>query len=362
MSKVILRSVACLACGALLLFSATNATAQLGNTVRNLLNGDSLAPPDYDTTYITNYRSDLVISVLARYQLIDVDLEQDEGDGLSYSTNTNEQYGFGINYKWLSAEVTFNVPALDQYDPAFGKTTSKGFGLGYTGRRLWLRGFWSNATGYYLNDPQRWISDWNEGDAQIVRPDLSSTTYLLSGNYALSNKRRYSQNAALFQLERQKRSAGTFVVGLSGWLTTVEGDSSLIRPALVDTFRLATGFTSVDRTLINASFGYTHTFAFWTKGFINVAVMPGLAYARQTITTTTNEKLSGTGVASATEFKFGAGFNGDRWYTAITTSVYYSTSAIAEELSLATNYVFARFALGIRLGGPRSGMLQKIGL
>ena len=43
---------------------------------------------------------------------------------------------------------------------------------------------------------------------------------------------------------------GTFVAGISGWNTDVSADSSLISPALIDTFQLATGFSGLRRTLI----------------------------------------------------------------------------------------------------------------
>ena len=185
--------------------------------------------------------------------------------------------GVGINFKWLSAELTFNVPALNDYDPSLGKTDSHGFGLGYTGRRLWGRAFWDNSEGYYLSDPQRWVAGWKAGDAPVVREDLSSNTYLLSLNYALSGKRRFSENAAMFQMERQKKSAGTFVTGISAWYSSVSADSSVIGPALADTFHGASGFTGVGRFLPSATMGYAHTFAFRKKGFIHTSVLPGLA-------------------------------------------------------------------------------------
>lgn len=336
--------------------------AQLGNTVRHLLNGDPNAPPDHDTSYIASYRSNLTLSLLVRYQSVDVDIEQDEGDDLSFSANTTEQYGVGLNFKWLSAEATFNVPAFDDYDPALGKSRSRGFGLGYTGRRLWARGFWNNTTGYYLQNPTRWTEGWKEGDAPVTRPDISSKSYVLSVNYALSGKRRFSQNAALFQVERQKKSAGTFVVGLSGWLTTVAGDSSLLSPALVDTFQLASGFRQLDRTVAAFTIGYTHTFTFWKKGFITASWMPGLGYVHQRIGVGGTTELEGSGAGAVSEFKLGAGYNGNRWYTALTMAYYYSTTPIAEHLNLSTNYGFIRFALGIRFGDPGIKGLEKVGL
>ncbi|MBP8824826.1 MAG: DUF4421 family protein [Flavobacteriales bacterium] len=347
-----------------LCFSATalHANAQLGEQLRRMLNGDPDAPPAYDTNYVASYRSNLTLSLLTKYQSVDVDIEQDEGQSLSFSANTTEQYGMGLNYKWLSAEFTFTVPALDDYDPALGKSTSRGFGLGYTGRRLWARGFWNKTSGYYLNDPGSWVAGWEEGDRPVTRGDLASETYMLSANYALSGKKRFSQNAALFQQERQKRSAGTFVLGFSGWRSFVSADSSILSPALVDTFQLATGFRSVERSLIGLTVGYTHTFSLWHKGFIHAAILPGLGYVHQSINTSSTEELTGTGVGAVTEFKLGAGYNGDRWYTALTTAFYYSTTPIAEHLNLSTNYGFVRFAIGIRLGAPGISGLQKVGL
>ena len=101
-----------------------NAQAQLGDKVRSVLAGDTLAPPDHDTAYIATYRSNLVISAVAKLQLVDVDVEQDAGGGLSFSTNSMEQYGLGLDYKWLSVEATFNVPAFSDYDASLGKTSS----------------------------------------------------------------------------------------------------------------------------------------------------------------------------------------------------------------------------------------------
>lgn len=336
--------------------------AQLGNSVRRMLNGDSTAAPNYDTSYVTAYRSNLVISVLSRLQLVSIDLEQEEGDGLAYSTNSNEQYGVGLNYKWLSAEVTFNIPLFNQYDASLGETNSRAFGLGYTGRRIWARGFWNRTEGFYMDEPERWVAGWEEGDVPIVREDLRTNTFMLSVNYALSGKRRYSHNAAIFQMERQKKSAGTFVAGFSAWDTDVNADSSLIGPALIDTFQLATGFTGLRRTLVGATLGYTHTFAFWEKGFIHFAILPGVAYASQTITTSDDEELKGTGTGALTEFKLGAGFNGDRWYCAMTTAFYYSTTPISEKLQLGTNYGMVKLALGVRFGGIESKALKKVGL
>lgn len=75
-------------------------------------------------------------------------------------------------------------------------------------------------------------------------------------------------------MERQKNSAGTIVAGFSASYTHVSADTSMLSPALLDTFLLDTGFKNVRRLIAGGTFGYTHTFAFWKKGFIHTAIVP----------------------------------------------------------------------------------------
>ena len=332
------------------------AIGQSGKKIQDLL-FNAHAAPNHDTAYIATYKSNLMLSLVAKAQVVDIAVEPELGEDLTFSLNGKEQYGLGLDYKWLSVEATFHVPALSDHDPALGSSTSRGLALGFTGRRLWGRGFWNTTQGYYLNDPERWTGS----AAPLVREDLENRTFLLSVNYALSKKRRFSQNAALFQMERQKKSAGTAVAGLSAWHTTLSADSSLLDPALVDTVGLATGFSGLQRLLVGATIGYAHTFAFGHKGFLHAAILPGVVYADQSIRTPAGT-LRGQGSAAVAEVRFGAGFNGDRWFGALTGTFYYSTTPIAERLSLGTNYGTVRFVLGIRLGDPGIKALGKVGL
>lgn len=349
-----------IALGALLLVQAT-AVAQLGNTIRRILNGDSLAPPSYDTAYVRTYRDQLTLSLVSSYNLVNVHVTSTGRPDYVLSTNSTEQYGAGLSYKWLSAEGTINVPALDRPDPQLGNTRARSFGLGFTGRRIWLRGFWNSTRGFYLNDPDRWLATHPEG-TPYLRGDLTSRTYMVAANYALSKKRRYTHNGALFQEERQKRSAGTFVAGISGWITTVRTDSSLLAPALLDTFGLSTGFDELKRTVVGASIGYTHTFSFWHKGFLQLSVLPGLTYTHQRIGATSGPDPVSGGVGSVAELRSGLGYNGDRWYASVTTAYYYSASIINEEMTFGTMYGFVRGAIGIRIRAPHVRGMEKLGL
>lgn len=334
------------------------AQAQLGDKLRGLVEVDLAAPPEHDTAYVAEYRSNLLLSGVVKLQTDDIGMEPATGDALEYTTNGAELYGLGLDYKWLSVEALFSVPQWNDLDPSLGTSSSRGFGLGITRPRLWARAFWNTTEGYYMTSPERWTGS----PAPYVRGDISNRLFLVSVNYALDKRCRYSQRAATYQTERQKKSAGTFVMGFSGWHATVKGDSSLLEPSLLDTFRLAIkSFHEAQRLLLGATFGYTHTFVIGHKGFIHASLLPGLAYTHQWLASDA-DRLHGIGMVPVIEFKAGVGFNGDRWYCALTTAYHYTTAQIADDLYLSLNHGQVRLALGLRFGDPGIEALRKVGL
>jgi hypothetical protein len=341
----------------------TPAHAQFGVFLRKILCGDTTAPPNYDTAYITTYKQRLTLSAVSSYRLASFDITDTLQHAVTWSTNNTTQYGAALDIKWLSVEATFSVPALDPGDPAYGSTTSRGVGLGYTGRRLWFRGFWNTSSGFYAEQPQALVEGWTTNDPWPYRKDLDAETWMGSLNYALSRKRRFSQVAALTQMERQKRSAGTWVAGASFWRTRMDMDSTLVPTSGPLAFAPEARIMKARRMLIGASIGYTHTFVFLRKGFIHLSLLTGAASSDQVRRLQGEaEQPAEKGLSSLTEFKGGIGFNGDRWYTSLTTAFYYNSDADEQRVSLGSTYGTVRFALGYRFGRPNIRGLEKVGL
>ena len=340
-----------------------DARPQFGTFVRKLLVGDTAAPPNYDTAYITTYRQNLTLSAVSSYRIASVDVADTLLHSVTYSTNNVTQYGAAIDFKWLSVEATFSVPALDAADPTYGSTRSRGIGAGYTGRRLWVRGFWNTSQGFYPEQPAAIVHGWKPGDAWPSRRDLEVETWMGSVNYALSKKRRFSQVAALTQMERQKRSAGSWVAGASFWLSRLSADSTLVPIVGDSAFAPEAGIVKARRTLLGLSIGYTHSFVFLRKGFVHFSILTGAASSDQVRQLQGQEpKPAEKGVSSLTEFKAGIGFNGDRWYSSLTTAFYINEDADDQRVKLGSTYGAVRFALGIRLGRPNIKGLEKVGL
>jgi hypothetical protein len=339
------------------------AEAQFATWVRKLLVGDTTAAPNCDTAFITGYRKNLNISAVTSYKLAAVDIADTAGHAVRFNTNNAALYGAAIDLKWLSLEATFSLPALDAADPKLGTTTSRGLGAGYTGRRLWIRAFWNRSTGFYPEQPAGIVQGWRPGDPYPTRTDLSTTTWMASANYALSRKRRFSQVAAISQMERQKRSAGTWVAGASFWHTRLVADSSLVPTTDSVAFLPAAHVQGARRMVIGATIGYTHTFVFWHKGFIHASVLTGAASRDQLLQLDgRNERIGSQGASSLTELKVGAGYNGDRWYTALTTAFYLNADDGKDDVSLGSLYGSVRFAVGMRFGRPNIRGMEKLGL
>lgn len=336
-------------------------SAQFWDFVHRTLNGDTSAAPAYDTAYIRSYRDDLVLSPVAAYQGNSIDLWRKDGGRLSFRTNTPVQVGLGLDYKWLGVEATFTLPGISGSNADHGTTKASGIGFGYTGRRWWFRNFWRYCQGFYAADPQLVDPDWQEGEPYPYRADLESRTYMASLNRGF-NPRRYSYNAAIWQMERQKKSAGSWTMGATFWYWRAESSSSLIPPEELALYRAELGVRRVRRWLFSFTGGYAYTWVFGRHGFLNAMVVPGIGAQQQKLEGVNGaEAESGWALAGTLELRAGTGYVGDRWYASFTANSYQSTGEVAPEARLGSTFVNMRLALGWRFQHIKP-VLPRLGL
>ena len=333
------------------LLCQTPARAQFWDTVYRLLNGDSTQGPDYDTAYVVSYRDDLVLSPVMAHQSNTLSLDRRDGRSLDFSTNTPVQYGLALDYKWLGVEYTTSIAGVSTLDTAKGTTTGQGFGFGYTGRSWWFRNFIRSSTGFYVEDPTVLDPEWEEGDPYPVRGDLENLSYGASINHGF-NSRRFSQTAALWQMERQKRSAGSFTAGGAFWYTRSRAAAPLFPVQQAEQYEVPVVLSEVRRWTMSITGGYTHTFAFWQHGFFTVMVVPGLGAQQQQVRGTDGSTLtSGWDLAATGELRMGLGYVGDRWYLGLTSFSFASSGNVSPEVTMGTGYGSVRLAAGWRIKG-----------
>jgi hypothetical protein len=357
LSTMVARSV--LTIFLVLLAGATQ--GQFWDFVYRALNGDTTAGPDYDTAYVTSYRNDLVLSPVMTTQGQSVSLARTDQELLRFNTNTPVQYGLALDYKWLGIEYTTSIDGMSTVDGLRGATETQGLGFGYTGRSWWFRNALRTSKGFHVEDPTLVDPDWEEGDPYPYRSDLRTTTYSASLSHGF-NTRRYSHTAALWQMERQKRSAGSWVAGATFWYAVTEADGSLVPTFQRQLYSTQAEVNSVRRWVVGLTGGYTGTLSLWGRGFLHAMVLPGIGAQRQRVGATDGREAdAGWTMALTGEVRLGAGYVADRWYVSLTAYSFQNTGFIAPDVQLGNGLASTRLALGWRFqqAGP---FIPRIGL
>ncbi len=322
----------------------------------------------YDSSYVISFRDNLVITLVNELKAgaIDMSFQSTKRSyALYYKANPANAWGFGFDYKWLTFEFTKQLP-WQSFDPAKGESKNSSLGFGVTGRKLTFRNFYEYTKGYYLENTDAWLAGYNTTYRQYyLRPDIETFTYFSSLNYTFNNK-RFSNNASIWQLERQMRFAGTFVAGLGYIYNAFSADSSIIPTTTIDSFsRSNNNFFSLNSLGINL--GYMCNFAFTRskKFFITLAIIPGFSRQWGEVNV---EKVGIVRVNQLqgvqSESRLGFGYNGDRWYTGFIAKAYANYNVIDEQQPLSISNQFYRLYFGYRFNpiSHHSKFLKKLGL
>lgn len=311
----------------------------------------------YDSGYVVSFRDNFVVTLVNELKTSGMDATYKSAGKthqLLYRANAINTWGLGIDYKWITFEYTTQMPWA-QADPEKGETKNKGFGFGLTGRKLTFRNFYESTKGFYLSNTDQWLPGFrSSNDRYYTRPDIKTFTYFGCLNYVFNN-RRFSNNASIWQLERQKRFAGSFVVGLVYIYNRFDSDSSIIPVSAIDSLPRK-GKSSLSLNSLGMNFGYQFTWPFGRsrKFYLTMAIIPGLSRQWGEVSDESVGSLSVSNLTGfQTETRFGFGYNGDRWYVGSIGRVYSNLNFVDEQQPLSIFTQFARLYVGYRFNTIR---------
>jgi hypothetical protein len=312
----------------------------------------------YDSGYVISFRDNFIVTIVNETKtnsMVAAFNTKTNSYSLNYKTNKINTWGLGIDYKWLTFEFTSQMPWYTP-DPQYGDVQNAGFGFGITGRRLAFRNFYEFSKGYYLENSDSWLKDYTKiNNKYYTRPDIETFTYYANLNYVFNNK-HFSNNASLWQLERQNKRAGTMVGGLSYIFNSFYADSSIIPTTGIDTFpRSNNTYFALNSFGINLGFMGTLPMGKKKKLFITTAIIPGISRQWGQVTV---ENL-GTAQASKllgfqSEFRFGFGYNGNDWYIGSVFKAYTNLNVASADEPFSISNSFGRLYIGYRLNPPKT--------
>lgn len=321
--------------------------------------------PDFDTNYVESFKDDLIVTLVSTLQSNTLSIRDNQNKEISFRTNNPTAYGFALDYKWLTVEYTSSFKN-SVGDPRYGSTEANALGFGLTMRKFWFRNFFQRFQGYYLENP--WYFDPDFDRVNGIHPhrnDVRTYTYFANINYGF-NHQKFSNMASLWQIERQKKSAGSWTVGASYARTGFGADSALV-PSGLQQFSSDTRLTDVSFHLLGLNGGYLYTAVLkkHPKFFLSIALIPGINVQTGRFRVEGDSYFTKkTSIGILTESRFVLGYNGDRWYVTTSGISYNIVNRYSNETPVSTIYSTARFVVGYRfkVKPTKVEFLQKIGL
>lgn len=332
----------------------------------NTANSQQEEIPEYDTSYIESYRDYMVITLVSIWNSSSVYITDNNGKTIDFTTDRPWDFGFAFDYKWLTFEYSNNINR-NYHKTANVNTKARSFGFGLTGRKFWFRNFWKKYKGYYMANPYYNDEPFDPTvDNYPQRNDLSTSIYFANLNYGF-NYKRYSNMASMWQLEKQKKSAGSFTAGLSYANIRYKADSTLVLKKWRDNFEDDALIKSYSLNLIGLNAGYLHTFAMFKRKrlFLSGALIPGLSYQWAKAKLENNlPEVNKEMIGFQTNIRIVLGYNCNRWYTSLSGNLYVITNNISENSSISQDYTFIRFMVGYKFKVKNSSVpfFSKIGL
>ncbi len=310
-----------------------------------------LTKPTYDSNYVVSYYDNFLhVTLIALNQDHRTTIStSDPNIHVSMRPNTMTTYGFGLDYKFLTIELSKAFDAISKPDPHKGHSQSYAFRLGYTGRRILASALIQSHNGMYISNPEDFLPNWDVNtNGYPTRPDIKNTLLFGSMNYFF-NHRKYSTMASLWQIDRQKKSDGSFVTGITASLSSIQGDTALIPPQSPTTYGEHGRLVKERNYLTGVNVGYCHNFIYRKKIFFNIFLIPGVNIQFGSYETDANRSqtyISRTGVHG--DFRATTGYNGERYYYGIHYSNYIIRNNLSDFLDINQFNSYLRFFVGRR--------------
>ncbi len=272
-----------------------------------------------DSNYVQLFPQTVTFRLYSGEKFCIFDLHDNKtGHTLRYRPNNGLTLGAGITIYGLGLNLSVPMPFHDRKFDKYGRTRQIDLQLHSYQPRVMLDAYFQRYRGFHLNSTET-VSQVTGEELYPYFPRLRATTLSLSALYVF-NGDEYSMRAAINQQSRQLKSAGSFLVGLSGYGHLFDDDSSLLYQynKYPDIFEgRAPRRLGMSSLSLLGGYGYNVVFDHKGRWFAGIAADIGLGLTYVTSTDVDFVYDSRTSLNFATDVRFGAGFNNDRWFAGL---------------------------------------------
>lgn len=267
-----------------------------------------------------------------------------KGEKFKYKPAIPGVVGLSLKIKKVYISAAMQLPASDHLKKLYGETKFRNININIQGRIVNWGLFYRDYKGFYLKNYESYYPNWNRDSLGYPR---SSKLRIIEGglNLSFNFNKNFSMNAAFAQGERQKKSAGSFLMGLSERYQRIDADTSFVPPTQGDLYpnlnKLRYGnFTS---TLIYIGFGYQFVIK---KFHFTPVALAGTGFQIQSYTQT-DKKHFWINYPTYATLKAQLGYNGDHFFANLIYATEFNSIPIKEtRIRLFHNYL--EFGMGLR--------------
>lgn len=273
-----------------------------------------------DTTYIENYRDLLNVKLIGVVRTNKFSIKDNVSQStLEYGINTNANLGLGMSFKGIGFEFQYNPPGLNNDDYKYGKSKQIAFATSANGRRFIYDVYYRYNQGYHTTSTYKVPNDTLFTMEHIYRPDIKNTNIGAELVYVFNNK-RFSSSAPYNLTQKQKKSAGSLLLGTFGSLYVINADSLIFPDSVKNNFNEEVQFKDAGSITWGISCGYTYTLLFGKKKnwFVNLYTLPGLAVQQYYSTNTFSQQThSNVAIGASLQGRFSLGYNRKNYFIGI---------------------------------------------
>lgn len=206
--------------------------------------------------YLETYPDDFAIWPMLKYKALSFNIENKKEDhpSITYKPNNDFKMGAGFYLFDISFEVSFSVPIAVRDEAIYGTSKATDLQINMLGTSVGIDLYYQKYTGFYKDKEGVTMLP---GEAYPLRPDITTRNVGGSAFYVWNNK-KFSIRSSFNYADRQKKSAGSFI--LYGTINSfrVAGDSSILSASDQQSFGEDSNFSLLRYTTFSLAPGYSY--------------------------------------------------------------------------------------------------------
>jgi hypothetical protein len=257
--------------------------------------------------------------------------------------NTQILQGFGFSWKFITLKFSVRTPLTFLEKSRFGKSEFRNFALNLNGKNFHVDFSIRRNRGFSDLNQEKYDPNWYAGKSYFHRWDTK--VFQMSANSILFFSQKYSHNALFNFKGKQLKTAGSFLIQLTGRHQRLLSDSVLIAAPMAEAFGRWGSLKEARTTLIGIMPGYSRA---WVKRnwFFSpyMSAGPALQLNRHF---NANGVRGSVALAPVVDGKFSVGYNSVKFFTGVTGFVEYNFDFL-DDLFHMTYYNGISWHIGFR--------------